>query len=83
MSAKKPDLYEVEGNLVADVWVDPVVVVEVAADEITKSPNHAAGLALRFPRLIRFRDDKGPNQSTSWEELKTIAKLSKIEIEGE
>ena len=71
----KPKNYEVEGNLKCDVWVEPEVVVEIAADEITKSPTHAGGLALRFPRLIKFRDDKGAEQATSWKELLTIAKL--------
>jgi len=44
--------------------------VEVAADEMTKSPMHSAGVGLRFPRLIRFRDDKNVSQIT------TIAELS-------
>ena len=38
------------------MWVEPKIVLEVLADEITKSPNHTAGYALRFPRVIRFRD---------------------------
>ncbi len=74
-SKEKPDNYEVEGALIPDVWVKPRVVVEVAADEITKSPNHAGGLALRFPRLVKFRDDKGPDQSTTWKEVLVIAKM--------
>lgn len=74
----KPKDYFVEGNLICDVWVEPEVVVEIAADEVTKSPSHAGGLALRFPRLIKFRDDKKADQSTSWKELLTIAKLSKV-----
>lgn len=73
---EKPENYLVGGSLVCDVWVEPSVVVEVAADEITKSPSHAAGLALRFPRLVKFRDDKNPKDATSWVELKEIAKLS-------
>jgi len=74
----KPKNYLVTGALVPDVWVEPSVVVEVAADEITKSPNHAGGVALRFPRLIKFRDDKGPKETTSWKEMKEIAKLFRI-----
>lgn len=73
---KKQDNVEVEGALVPDIWVQPKVVVEIAADEITKSPSHAGGLALRFPRLIHFRDDKGFDQATTWEEVETIAKIS-------
>jgi len=72
---EKPGDYEVSGSLSADVWVEPEVVVEVAADEITKSPVHAGGLALRFPRLVKFRDDKGADQSTTWKEVEEIKKL--------
>lgn len=74
----KPDNYLVSGSLIPDVWVEPAIVVEVAADEITKSPNHAAGVALRFPRLVKFRMDKGVKGATTWEEFEQIAKLSKI-----
>jgi DNA ligase-1 len=75
---EKPKNYMVEGTLLADVWVEPKIVVEVAADEITKSNVHAAGIALRFPRLIRFREDKNANQSTTWKEVEQIAKISKV-----
>jgi len=47
-------------------------VVEVAADEITVSPTHTAGYALRFPRLVKFRDDKGVDQITTLEEVETM-----------
>ncbi|MCK4588340.1 ATP-dependent DNA ligase, partial [Candidatus Woesebacteria bacterium] len=53
---EKPKGYVVHKNLEPDYWVEPKLVVEIAADEITKSPTHSSGLALRFPRLIRFRD---------------------------
>jgi len=74
----KPANYHVEGTLVPDVWVIPKVVMEIAADEITKSPSHGAGIALRFPRLVKFRDDKGPDQATTWDEVLRIAKISKV-----
>lgn len=73
---QKPENCLVEGSLTPDVWVSPKVVVEIAADEVTKSPSHSGGLALRFPRLVRFRDDKGSEQATSWEEVLRIAKIS-------
>jgi DNA ligase-1 len=38
--------------------VQPVVVLEVAFDTIQKSNRHASGYALRFPRILRIRDDK-------------------------
>jgi DNA ligase-1 len=52
------------------VWLEPKIVVEVLADEITSSPNHTAGYALRFPRVIRFREgDKRPEDATTLTEL--------------
>lgn len=60
----------VRSTQVPSVWVEPKIVVEVLADEITKSPNHTAGYALRFPRVIRFRDaDKRPEDATSLKEI--------------
>ncbi|OGM68496.1 hypothetical protein A2975_03190, partial [Candidatus Woesebacteria bacterium RIFCSPLOWO2_01_FULL_44_14] len=46
----KPLEYDVHKDLGPDFWVQPSLVVELAADEVTKSPKHTAGLALRFPR---------------------------------
>lgn len=76
-TAQKPKEYSVPKDLEPDYWVDPKLVVEIAADEITKSPKHTAGYALRFPRLIKFRDDKSPAQATSLSELKALFKLQK------
>jgi DNA ligase-1 len=38
--------------------VRPDVVLEVAFDSIQHSGRHASGYALRFPRIVRIRDDK-------------------------
>jgi len=60
------------------VWIRPEIVIEVLADEITRSPLHTAGktstdepgYALRFPRLVSFRDkDKKPEDATTVTEL--------------
>ena len=66
----------VVAKIEADVWVEPKYVITVLADEITRSPNHTAawdgerGLALRFPRAVSFiREDKGPEDATTVEEL--------------
>lgn len=64
--------YEVPKILEPDVWVEPKVMVEVAADEITVSPTHSAGYALRFPRMVKFRDDKSSEQATTLQEVKTM-----------
>ncbi len=60
-----------------DVWLEPQIVVEVLADEITLSPRHTAGmtadrpgLALRFPRIVSFRSaDKRPEDATTVREV--------------
>lgn len=70
--SQKPKEYEVNKNLYPDVWCEPKLVVEIEADTITKSPIHTAGLALRFPRLKNFRDDKDLTQATSLQELKKL-----------
>lgn len=72
-----PKEYEVHKDLTPDYWVTPGLVVELAADEITESPKHSSGFALRFPRLINFRDDKSPEQATTLMELKDLSKLQK------
>ena len=42
--------------------VEPTVVIEVAFDVIQRSTRHESGFALRFPRIVRIRTDKGPAQ---------------------
>lgn len=74
---EKPKEYEVNKDLTPDFWVMPKEVIELAADEVTVSPKHTAGYALRFPRLVRFRDDKGPDEATTTKELHDLYKLEK------
>ena len=67
----------VNAILQPSVWIKPEIVIEVLADEITRSPIHTAGkddegvgYALRFPRLIKFRDaDKKAEDATTVKEL--------------
>ncbi len=58
--------------------------IEVRADEITKSPIHTAGktakesgFALRFPRMVSFRTDKKPEQATTVQEINEMYKKQK------
>jgi len=67
---------QVDSIIIPDVWTEPNYVVEVQADEITRSPVHTAGkvdeepgYALRFPRLVRFRFDKAPTDATTEQEI--------------
>lgn len=67
----------VSSLIIPSVWIEPEIVIEVLADEITRSPIHTAGkvgnepgYALRFPRLVSFRDkDKKPEDATTVDEL--------------
>lgn len=74
---EKPKDYDVNKDMFPDVWVKPKIVVSVRADEVSISPIHTASIALRFPRLISFRDDKSPFDTTSLEEIKVIYNLKK------
>lgn len=78
IKATQPKMYQVHKLLLPDVWLDPGIVIEIAADEITKSPSHTSGVALRFPRIIRFRDDKTWQQATSVEEITQMVSLPDI-----
>ena len=73
----QPANVEVKKELYPDVWVTPKIVVVVRADEISVSTQHTAGYALRFPRLMEFRKDKGPQDSTSTNEIAELYKLQK------
>ncbi|MBI4039745.1 ATP-dependent DNA ligase [Candidatus Daviesbacteria bacterium] len=67
----------VNSILKPSVWIEPEIVIEVLADEITRSPIHTAGkvsdepgYALRFPRLVKFREaDKRAEDATTVKEL--------------
>jgi DNA ligase-1 len=54
------------------VGVRPEVVVGVEYNEIQASPTYPSGLALRFARISRIREDKSPAQATSLAELRAL-----------
>ena len=69
--AKNSARVVVKREMEPDVWFTPELVVEVLGAEITKSPFHTAGLALRFPRFVRLRDKKA-EQATTKKELESM-----------
>jgi len=81
--AEKPADYVTEKEVMPDIWVKPKLVAEILADEITLSPRHTAGktrergYSLRFPRLVRFRDDKNPEDATTVSEIEKMYKAQK------
>ena len=52
--------------------VEPLVVLEVAFNNIQKSARHASGYALRFPRIVRIRTDKPVS------EIDTLDRLAEL-----
>jgi DNA ligase-1 len=73
--AQKPA--RVDALIEPDVWVEPKYVIEMQADEITRSPVHTAGkagdepgYALRFPRVVGFiRTDRKAEDATTVKEI--------------
>ncbi|MBI5224141.1 ATP-dependent DNA ligase [Candidatus Micrarchaeota archaeon] len=70
-------------KIAVDFWVEPKYVVEVAFDELTQSPNHTCnskggkGLALRFPRVVKLREDKGLSEITTSDEVVSMFELQR------
>jgi DNA ligase-1 len=66
-----------------DFWTELKYVVSVTADEITLSPMHTAGMvgetgyALRFPRMVAVREDKGPKEATTVNEIIELFEMQK------
>jgi len=53
-----------------EVIVKPKIVVEVLFEEIQVSPSYSSGYGLRFPRIVRVRNDKGLSDIATLEEIK-------------
>jgi DNA ligase 1 len=52
--------------------VEPKIVLEVAFNNMMKSDRHSSGYALRFPRIVRLRPDKLPEEADTIERAKEI-----------
>ena len=52
--------------------VEPKVVLEVAFNNIMRSNRHESGYALRFPRIVRLRPDKSPEDADTLERVEEI-----------
>ncbi len=70
---KKPHP-DVEIELESDAYFEPKIVFEINYEEIQKSPaeKHTSGYGLRFPRFVRIREDKKP------EEINTVDEISEL-----
>jgi len=74
---EKPSNVEMHKIFKPSVFVKPSLVVEIGADEISISPTHTAGYALRFPRLLKFREDRKSEDTTSLKEIEIMYKNQK------
>jgi DNA ligase-1 len=72
---------DLRSGLQPDYHIEPRLVLEVLGAEVTLSPVHrcafgsvrpGAGLAIRFPRMVRVRDDKGPGEATTSAEIEQM-----------
>ncbi|CBN75600.1 conserved unknown protein [Ectocarpus siliculosus] len=77
---QRPRYYNVADSLSPDVWLAPHKVWEVKCADLSKSPVHKAaigkiaqepdrGISIRFPRLLREREDKDPEQATTSDQI--------------
>ncbi|MFC1732508.1 ATP-dependent DNA ligase, partial [candidate division KSB1 bacterium] len=57
----KPLIIEEKGRVVK---IKPLIIIEINYEEIQKSPTYTSGFALRFPRLVRLREEKGPDDAS-------------------
>ncbi|MBT5022062.1 ATP-dependent DNA ligase [Candidatus Woesearchaeota archaeon] len=65
----KPHIIKEKGR---EVKIKPVVVIEVNYEEIQHSPNYSSGFALRFPRLIRLREDRRADEVSDIELIEDL-----------
>jgi len=54
------------------VKLKPTMVVEAGYQEIQKSPTYDSGYALRFPRLVRIREDRAPEECDSLDRVASL-----------
>lgn len=54
------------------VHVRPEIVVEIAYNEIQRSPKYMSGFALRFARVKRIRDDKPPREVATMDDIRGL-----------
>ncbi len=59
--------------------VTPELVFEIAFEALWPSKRHRSGIAVRFPRIVRWRRDKKPHEADTLENLRSLASLEPSE----
>ncbi|MSP13558.1 MAG: hypothetical protein EXR62_11450 [Chloroflexi bacterium] len=59
-------------NAVEAIYVQPRIVVEVLFNDVQESSQFNSGLALRFARIFRVREDKGPEEADTVQSLRRL-----------
>jgi DNA ligase-1 len=59
--------------------VEPKIVLEVAFNNMMRSDRHESGYALRFPRIVRIRTDKPPEEADTIERVREVYEKQKYE----
>jgi DNA ligase-1 len=62
--------------------VEPKIVLEVTFDRVQESKRHKSGYALRFPRILRLREDKTPEEIDTLDTVRRLARELAGEDEG-
>jgi DNA ligase-1 len=57
------------------VYVRPELVVEIAFDGVQRSPRYPGGVALRFARVLRYREDKPAAEADTIDTVRALAQL--------
>jgi DNA ligase-1 len=69
-STHKPALYDVDTLMNVDIWVLPEIIVEIKADEITRSPTHTAGRVLKESKSGKAFDVEEPGYALRFPRLR-------------
>ncbi len=64
-------------DLGSRLMVEPKIVLEVAFNNMMRSERHNSGFALRFPRIVRIRHDKLPEEADTIERVREIYEAQK------